>query len=260
MKNTFIKTLAALALVGFLSAPGFAEDAAAKGLKIAKEADKRDTGFVDNTAELLMILRNRQGQESKRNMRLKTLEQKKDGDKSMVVFNRPKDVKGTALLTFSHRNGQDDQWLYLPALKRVKRIASSNKAGPFMGSEFAYEDMSSQEVEKYKWKYLKDDGGNFVVERVPTYKGTGYSKQIIWLDKKHYRVMKSESYDRKKSKLKTLTMSGYKQYAGKFWRPSKMEMINHQTGKSTILEWKNYKFKTGLKSSAFTKNQLKRAK
>lgn len=260
MKNNFIKTLAALALVGFLSAPSVADSAADKGLEIAREADRRDTGFVDNTAELLMILRNRQGQESKRNMKLKTLEQKNDGDKSMVVFERPLDVKGTALLTYSHKDGQDDQWLYLPALKRVKRISSSNKAGPFMGSEFAYEDMSSQEVDKYKWKYLKDDGDNFVVERVPTYKGTGYSRQVIWLDKTHYRVMKSESYDRKKSKLKTLTMSGYKQYAGKFWRPAKMEMVNHQTGKSTVLEWSDYKFKTGLKDSAFTKSQLKRAK
>lgn len=243
-----------LMIVSLLSGLALADD---KGLSIAKEADKRDTGFVDNTADMLMVLKNKQGQTSKRNMRLKTLEQKNDGDKSLVVFDRPKDVKGTALLTFSHRNGVDDQWLYLPALKRVKRIASNNKAGPFMGSEFAYEDLSSQEVDKYSWKFIKDDGKNFVVERVPNYKNSGYKRQTLWIDKQHYRTMKTVFYDRKNAKLKTLVMSGYKQYKNKFWRPETMEMTNHQTGKSTTLTWTNYKFGTGLKDNNFTKNKLK---
>lgn len=252
------KYVAFAALLGLLWTPAFADQA--KGLKIAKEADKRDTGFADFTADMIMILRNKQGQESKRDMRLKTLEEKADGDKSMVVFDRPRDVKGTALLTHSHKTAVDDQWLFLPALKRVKRIASNNQSGPFMGSEFAYEDLSSQEVEKYTWDYLRDEGSNFVLERVPTYKNSGYKRQIVWMDKEHYRVMKTEFYDRKNTKLKTLTMKGYKQYLNKFWRPAVMEMVNHQTGKSTTLEWKNYKFKTGLKAQAFTKNQLKRAR
>jgi outer membrane lipoprotein-sorting protein len=252
-------TRLSLLLLVLITLSGFAQ-ADEKGLSIAKEADKRDTGFVDNTADMLMILMNKQGQTSKRNMRLSTLEQKDDGDKSMVVFDRPRDVKGTALLTYTHKSGSDDQWLYLPALKRVKRIASNNQSGPFMGSEFAYEDLSSQEVEKYTWKFIKDDGKHFVVERVPTYKNSGYKRQTVWFDKEYYRVMKTEFYDRKNSKLKTLVNSGYKQYKSKFWRPAKMEMVNHQTGKSTVLEWTNYKFGNGLKASDFTQNKLKRAR
>ena len=70
----------------------------------------------------------------------------------------PKDVKGTATLTFTHKVGPDDQWLYLPALKRVKRITSENRSGSFVGSEFAYEDLGSQELEKYsKRKYIKEE-------------------------------------------------------------------------------------------------------
>lgn len=251
MRNFFLIFL--LLLTSF----GWADN---KGLDIAQEADKRDSGFVDTTSDMLMILRNKQGQESRRNMSLNTLEQKDDGDKSMVVFDHPKDVKGTALLTFSHRNGDDDQWLYLPALKRVKRIASNNKSGPFMGSEFAYEDLSSQEVEKYTWKFLREEGGNFVVERVPNYQKSGYKRMVLWIDKQHYRTMKTEFYDRKDSLLKTLTLSGYQQYKNKFWRADRMEMINHQTGKSTVLEWTNYKFGTGLKDGDFTTAQLKRAR
>ena len=90
-------------------------------------------------------MKNRQGEESSRYIKNKTLEVENDGDKSLSIFERPRDVKGTALLNFTHKTGTDDQWLYLPALKRVKRISSANKSGSFMGSEFAFEDITSQE-------------------------------------------------------------------------------------------------------------------
>ena len=107
-----------------------------KGLAIAREADRRDEDFTDFTADLLMILKNKHGQKSVRKIRVRTLEVADDGDKSLTIFDNPRDVKGTAFLTFSHKQGDDDQWLYLPALKRVKRISSRNKSGSFMGSEF----------------------------------------------------------------------------------------------------------------------------
>ena len=111
-----------------------AETPEEKGLAIAVEDDKRDNGFDDFTANMVMILKNRQGEESTRDIRNKTLEVDGDGDKSLVIFDKPRDVKGTALLNFTHKTGSDDQWLFLPALKRVKRISSSNKSGSFMGS------------------------------------------------------------------------------------------------------------------------------
>ena len=123
-----------------------AQTAEERGLEIAVEADRRDTGFHDSQASMRMILRNKRGDESTREIRVRTLEQLDDGDKSLTIFDRPADVRGTNFLTFTHKTGPDDQWLYLPALKRVKRISSRNKSGPFMGSEFAYEDISSQEV------------------------------------------------------------------------------------------------------------------
>jgi outer membrane lipoprotein-sorting protein len=130
-------TLAAIAIV-FLPFTLHAETAEEKGLAIAVEADKRDEGFGDSTANMTMELKNKQGDTSIRYIRIKTLEVIGDGDKSMSIFDEPADVKGTAFLTFSHAVEPDEQWLYLPALKRVKRINSKNKSGPFMGSEFAY--------------------------------------------------------------------------------------------------------------------------
>ena len=235
-----------------------------KGLEIAIEADKRDLGFGDSSSELTMILRNKQGDESKRKISNKTLEVDNDGDKSLVIFNEPRDVKGTAFLSFTHKSGPDDQWLYLPALKRVKRIASNNKSGPFMGSEFAYEDISSQEVEKYTYKYLKDENVDgidcFVMERYPVDESSGYTRQIVWIDKAEYRPMKVDFYDRKNSMLKTLTYHDYKQYLDKYWRADKLSMINHQTGKSTDLLFADYKFANGFSESDFNKNSLKRAR
>lgn len=247
----------ALVLFPALALAGPAED---KGLEIAKEADRRDTGFGDTTADMIMILRNKRGQESKRELEIRTLEVDGDGDKSMTVFHNPRDVRGTALLTFSHGVKADDQWLYLPALRRVKRIASNNKSGPFMGSEFAYEDLSSQEIEKYKYKYIKDEKVEgvdcFLIERYPVDKDSGYTKQQVWLDKDEYRVRKIDYYDRKSQLLKTLKPTDYKQYLGKYWRANKMDMVNHQTGKSTELTWSNFKFKNGLKDADFTRTRL----
>jgi outer membrane lipoprotein-sorting protein len=236
-----------------------------KGLEIARQADERDTGFQDYTVSMTMTLISTQGKNSIRELRYKVLEVNGDGDKSLSVFDSPGDVKGTAFLTFSHKTGDDDQWLYLPALKRVKRISSRNKSGSFMGSEFAYEDIASQEVEKYTYKWIRDeiyDGKEcFVFERYPVNKkNSGYTRQVVWIDKAEYRELKVEFYDRKNELLKTLTSEGFHQYGNKFWRPDKMNMVNHQTGKSTTLGFAGYRFATGLKDSDFTKNSLKRAR
>ena len=241
-----------------------AETAEEKGLAIAVEADKRDTGWVDQTADLEMILTNKHGESSRRTMRLKSLEVDGDGDKSLTIFDNPKDIKGTAFLSHTHPLKPDDQWLYLPALKRIKRISSANKSGPFVGSEFAYEDLSSQEVEKYTYKWLRDeviDGHDvFVIERFPQYKNSGYTRQISWMDKEMYQPRKVEFYDRKNTLLKTLVSSDYAQYLDQYWRPGKIEMVNHQTGKRTDLIWKNYQYKNELGDRDFDRNTLKRAR
>ncbi|MEH6357352.1 MAG: outer membrane lipoprotein-sorting protein [Pseudomonadales bacterium] len=235
-----------------------------KGLAIAQEADRRDTGWVDQISDLKMILRNKQGQESTREIRTSTLEITGDGDKSLSIFDTPADVRGTAFLSHTHALKSDDQWLFLPALKRVKRISSSNKSGPYMGSEFAYEDISSQEVGKYTYKWLHDEALNgrdcFVMERYPLDKNSGYTRQVAWMDKTIYQPLKVDYYDRKDSLLKTQTFNDYQLYLDKFWRPDNMEMINHQTGKSTVLLMKNFRFGNGFKARNFNKKALQNAR
>jgi outer membrane lipoprotein-sorting protein len=256
---------AALLLPLLLAAPhARAESPEEKGLAIAQEVDRRDTGWVDSQAELLMTLRNKHGHTSTRRLRSRMLEQENDGDKSLIIFDEPKDIDGTALLTFSHATDPDDQWLYLPALKRIKRIASTNKSGPFVGSEFAYEDLSSQEVEKYSYRFLREEsraGMNcFVVERYPVDKRSGYTRQIVWIDKAEYRIQVVEYYDRKDMLLKTLVLEGYEKYLDAYWRAERFTMSNHQSGKSTELIFNNYAFRNGFADRDFDRSTLDRVR
>lgn len=238
-------------------------DPAARGLAVARDADDHNSGFKDETADMQMILRNRNGDESVRTLSIKVLEQENDGDKSLSVFDEPADVNGTALLTFTHKEGDDDQWLYLPALKRVKRISSSNQSGPFMGSEFAFEDFTSQEVEKFDYKYVREDTLDgravHVFERYPLHPKSGYTRQIVWLDKAYQQPLKVEYYDRKNDLLKVLRGSEFKQYQDRYWRAHRMDMDNVQTGKSTTILWENFQFDTGLRERDFDRNSLSRA-
>ncbi len=205
--------LVSILLAALPLAQAAAETAEEKGLSVIQEADRRDTGFQDSKANAKMTLRNRHGDESVRDMEIQILEVDGGGDKSLIVFDRPRDIKNTALLTFSHATDPDDQWIFLPSIKRVKRIASKNKSGPFVGSEFAYEDMSSQEVEKYTYKWLRNETCGdlecFVVEAYPADKYSGYTRLVMWIDRKEYRPQKIVYYDRKDSLLKTQTLKDY---------------------------------------------------
>ncbi len=235
-----------------------------KGLRIAREASARDDGFRDFTAEMTMVLRDRQGRESVRQMRFKVLEVPEDGDKSLFVFDQPRDVRGTALLTHAHINAQDDQWLYLPALKRVKRINAAKRSGSFMGSEFSYEDMSSLELEEYTYRYLRDEPcGELtctVIEQIPLDKKSGYSRKVVWQDETELRTWKMELYDRKGSHLKTLTIADYRQYLDRYWRAGEQTMVNHLTGASTVLKWSDFQFRNNLEDGEFTQTALRRVR
>ena len=259
--------LLAVAALFAAAPPAAAETPEEKGLRIAAEAVLRDEGFGDSEVALTMVLRNRHGEESVRRFRTRTLELIDDGDKTLSVFDEPADVRGTALLTHTHKTGDDDQWLYLPALKRVKRIGSSNRSGSFVGSEFSYEDLSSQEVEKYTYRWLRDEPcpgapelACQVTERFPVDEGSGYTRQLSWIDRDEYRPWKIEFYDRKDAHLKTLVFAGYRQYLDRHWRAHELSMVNHQTGKSTDLTFDEFIFRQGFGDRDFDRRALSRAR
>lgn len=264
---TFLLTTALASTALLTTGTAWAEpdsDAETRGQQIIREADRRDLGWVDTVSSVRMTLSNRQGESATRRLHLKTREVDDDGDHNLIVFDHPADIKGTALLSYAHALRPDQQWLYLPALKRVKRISTANKSGPFVGSEFAFEDITSFELGKYQYRYLRDDMLNgldcFVVEYTPLYKHSGYKRLEVWLDKEAYRRQQVRFYDRKNTLLKTLTYSEYQQYQNRYWRAGRLTMLNHQTGKGTEMVWDNYQFGTGVRAAELTKNRLAHAR
>lgn len=246
-------------LLGVLAAGGASGNSDARGLEIATRADRRDAGFGDTSAVLAMTLYSSSGETTMRRMRARILETNA-GDKRLIVFDEPGDVRGTAVLTHSHTDGSDDQWIFLPAIKRVKRIAGNSRSGPFMGSEFAYEDLASQELAKYSYRHLRDEpcaaGQCYVIERTPADASSGYSRQLVWIDHEELRPWRVEYYDRRSALLKVLSFEGYEQYKDQYWRAARMTMHNVQTDKRTVIEWSDYRFGTGLNHAAFDPARL----
>lgn len=237
-----------------------AETPEEKGLEIAEKAEAMDAGFGDYVVEGFMTLKSRGGREANRKFQLSALEVKDDGDKRLIVLSQPRDVKGTVSLTHTRGLEPDDQWLYLPAVRRTKRLSARDKTGSFVGSEFAFEDLSSYELKKYTYKYLKDDVVDgrdcYVREDIPAYQFSGYTRIINWIDKENYRSRKIIYYNLQEKPSKQLHFYDFKQYKGKYWRPDRAVMTNLKNGNSTTIEWKNYRFGNGLADHHFAPTRL----
>lgn len=263
----FKSTLTALAALT-LTVPVLAETPQEKGFAIAERNDLSDAGFGTSSVELTMTLADPSGRTTTRDLRIDTREKEGEGngDRSVTVFYSPRDVEGTALLTHSKVIESDDQWLYLPALRRTKRISSSNKSGPFVGSEFAFEDIAGAELGKYEYTYLEtvteDVAGTEMeldkIQCIPAYERSGYDKIHCYFDTEVFQARKFDFYDRGGQKLKTLILDDYRQYDDAFWRPHTQTMTNHITGKETVLEFSDYEFGVDLDERDFEPEALER--
>lgn len=234
-----------------------------RGQDIAITADGRLHGYGDMQARMEMVLVSPSGETASRVLRVQSLESAGGSEKTLMVFETPRDLAGTALLTRNQPQGEDEQWLYLPSIKRVKQIGARNKSGPFMGSEFAFEDIVTPYWQKYTYRFLREESRDGlpcqVVERTPKDTWSGYTRQVMWVDREESLIRRIEYYDRKNTLLKTYSAGKFKPY-GKHWRPSEMLMVNHQTGKQTRLLWTDYRFAAGLKEEQFSQNALQRVK
>lgn len=244
---------------------GGSGDPVEKGYLVFAEVDRRNNGYGDLQVNLKMVLIGARGRRTERALRIQQLEGTDDGDKILVVFDVPASIRGTALLSHAHIARDDDQWLFLPALKRTKKIASRNKTGPFVGSEFAFEDLSPQELHKYDYAYVGEDtvAGQpcFVVDRFPKDNHSGYSRQRVWLDQAHLRTLRIDFFDRSERPSKQLTVTDYERFVGQYWKPGFMRMENLRTGKRTELHWIDYEFGLGFDEDRdFSVNSLRRAR
>ncbi|MDM5271388.1 outer membrane lipoprotein-sorting protein [Sulfurovum sp. zt1-1] len=243
-------------LIGMI---GIASLGAESSLEVAKKSFERISGYKSSISKTTMVLKNAQGIENKRQLIIKRLENK-NGDKSLIHFIYPLDIKGTKLLSFEQIGKDDKQWLYMPALKRIKRISSRNKSGSFMASEFSYEDISSQNYKNYTYSgdakvVKKNNTSYFKVVRIPKDQNSGYSKQIVYIDSSTYLARSGEYYDKLGKLLKEVEFLQYKKIDG-VYRIQKINMQNIQNGKSTMLIWDEDQINIGLGEADFSKKEL----
>lgn len=228
---------------------------------IAAKAEKAQRNFGDETVESTMSLIAANGSVVTRKTKNFTLERAGNRDHQLIQFLEPADVRGTSLLTHQDPKGDDNQWLYLPELRRVKRISSTGKTGSFMGSEFTYEDIGGNTLEKFKYVKLADENYKGkdcnVLEKTPTYANSGYTKIKMWISKDNSLVLRQDFFDRKNSLLKVMTFDGHQKY-GATWRSQKISVENLQTKKKSVLDFTSRKMKSGLAADLFTERNLQR--
>jgi len=256
------------AIAAAASTPARAQSAEAKGLAIMQDQEDRDAGWDSVRATGAMVLYDAAGRRSARAFEIERGERNTatEGDLSKFLFKSPADIRDTTLLTHAKVEPADDhQWLYMPAVKRVKRISGANRTGKFVSSEFSYEDMGGFEVEDNDYRWLRDEpcpGASHltchVVASFPRSRASGYSKRVTWIDTAELRPYQTEFFNRNGAHEKTLTYSGYREYRGRHWRPHAMVMRNHQTGKRTDLDWDRYNFGVTLGGNAFKPQALGR--
>ncbi len=261
-----LKTIVAIALGAFIALTGRpAVSAELTGREIMERDEKQNKG-EDEFNKTTMRLVNKRGQERKRKMEYYSKTGKDDNDKVLMRFLEPADVKGVGLLTIEHSDRDDDQWLYLPALKKVRRISSSDQGDSFMGTDYTYEDIRSEKLDKYN--YIIIGGGTFdgndcyMIKALPANeeqkRDSGYSKRIIWVRKDIFLMVQVKYYNKKGEHFKTSVRKDVVEAAPGLYRPNFMKMENHKTGHSTTITFDERKMNTGLADRLFTERTLKR--
>ncbi len=213
----------------------------------------------DTQGQLTMILENKQGEQRIRKLN-QYIVNMGNTEKKIMFFVSPADVKGTSFMNWSYTGGkEDDQWIYLPALKRTKRISSGSKGDYFMGSDFTYDDLGDRHPDMDNHKLLKEetiDGRPcYVIESTPKDEDYMYSKTITWVMKDNLVGLQREFYDEDGDLLKTLTIHKFEKING-FWTILKTEMKNVQKDHRTIIEFSNVQINQGIPSSKFTERSM----
>ncbi len=233
-----------------------------KARAIMQRVDDRDDG--DNQiSNMQMILIDKRGNQRVREL-LSFSKDKGEDTHSMMFFLSPADVEDTGFLTYDYDDPErdDDQWLYLPALKKTKRIASSDKSGSFMGSDFSYADMTERPLEKYEYELLQEtevDGHPvWVIQSTPIDEDeideTGYTKSIQFVRKDNDVVIRAKTWVKKGKRNKYMEVQELEQIDG-IWVPTVMTMTTKkgtQTLHKTILRTSNVKFNQDLDFDSFT--------
>jgi len=237
------------------------------GRSVMERVDKRDDG--DHAIQdLQMILFDKNGNQRTRSLRFFRRDMGED-TYSVIFFLAPADVKDTGFLTYDYADERDDdQWLYLPALKKVKRIAMGDKSGSFMGSDFTYADLASRNLDRYDYRLMKETqvGGVMVwqIEAIPNTSDeideTGYTRSILFVRQDNDVVIRAVHWVKKGKRLKYFDVKKLELIDG-VWVPTEMHMTTKKgevTTHRTVLLTSNVLFNQNLAETRFSVRQLEK--
>lgn len=211
-----------------------------------------------------MLLVDKDGARENRQVKRYAKEVGKDLHRYLVVFLSPGDIRGTALRTWENKDGDNDQWLYLPAQKKEQRIAKAGKKNYFMGTDFTYEDMEPEELDNYTYNMLRSESltqdgkaqNCHVIQAVPANdrkkRESGYSQRVMWIEKTNLVTLKTDFYDFRGKLQKTQTNHEFSNIGGTVWRPKKSLMRHHEKNHQTVTATTNRVINTSLDDSTFT--------
>jgi len=231
------------------------------GLQIMEKVYNRPTG-TEMEANLTMTLINSRGDERVREIK-QYIKDFGKVEKKIMFFIKPADVRNTSFMNWSYDdpNKDDDQWIYLPALKKVKRISSDSKGDYFMGSDFTYDDLGDRKPNEDTHKILREEELNgepcYVIESIPKDEDYMYSRTVTWIVKDKWIGLKKEFYDEDGEYLKTLKINKYEKIKG-YWIITETEMHNVQKNHTTKMDLSNIIIDGGIKDSMFTERMMRR--
>ncbi len=255
MRNIGLIVSTAVLLISFGTQKGTAQLSGAQIMQKVYDLPSGD----DTQGELTMTLINKQGEQRVRKLK-QYIKDEGETEKKIMFFISPADVKGTSFMNWSYTSAKDDdQWIYLPALKRTKRISSGSKSDYFMGSDFTYDDLGDRHPDEDNHKLLREESVNgkacYVVESTPKDEDYMYSKTITWVMKDNFIGLKREFYDEDGDLLKTLTIHDYEKIDG-YWTILKTGMKNVQKNHKTVMEFADVKKNQGIPASKFTERSM----
>ena len=256
-----MKTIKFVVATAFMMIAGFNASAQLTGTQIIDKTYNRASGD-DQTSKLTMTLTNSSGQ-----TRVRIIQQFSkdlgDAEKSIMFFQSPADVKNTSFMNWSYEEDDkdDDQWIYLPALKKVKRISSDSKSDYFMGSDFTYDDLGDRKLNADNHKLLREETINgkqcYVVESTSKDEDYMYSKTITWIDQSTFVGVQKEFYDEDAELLKILTIKKVEKIAG-FYVITHSEMKNVQKNHTTTMILSNVEVNIGISADKFSERMMTR--
>ena len=248
-----MKRVLFFALAVILGAVSVYAQNAAQVVQAVKDRVQADT----KSTRSRMIITAKNGSTTERAIDQYSKDDAKGNARAVIVFQNPATVRGTRFLTIDNPAGKSDQWIFLPALGKVRRIAASEGGGSFMGTDFSYDDISilNRDVNIDTHTILREEalGGNacYVVQSIPKDSDYQYSKTISWIDKSKHRIYKSELYNKRGAVEKVMEMSDFRDMQGRD-TPMQTKVSTVQTGTSTTIYIDIIKYDDPIPEAVFT--------